>query len=153
MGSFASGVSVVTTLGRDGIPRGFTCSAICSVSADPPLLLACVDSRSSTLAEVLRCGRFAVNLLGSQAQEVSQLFASRTEDKFARVRWQPGPATGMPLLQVNVAHAECEVADSVTMGDHTLLVGRLVDGGTIRGGLPLTYWRGGYTRLIGGGGS
>jgi flavin reductase (NADH) len=148
MGSFASGVCVVTTVDENDEPRGLTCSAFCSVSVDPPLLLVSLSNRSGTLPAVLSSNRFAVNILGSQGQSVSQLFASGAKDKFSRVRWEPGPATGTPLLQVNVAHAECEVFDAVEEGDHTLLIGRVVGGGTEQDRHSLVYWRGAYGRLL-----
>lgn len=148
MGSFVSGVSLVTTMDSEDRPRGLTCSAVCSVSVDPPLLLASVANRSGTLGAALETGRFAVNFLGSQAQSTSQLFASGATDKFERVRWARGAATGMPLLHGTVAHAECEIHQAVRAGDHTLLIGRMVSGGTAQQRMPLTYWRGGYAKLL-----
>jgi flavin reductase (DIM6/NTAB) family NADH-FMN oxidoreductase RutF len=148
MGSFASGVCVVTTADEAGVPRGLTCSAVCSVSVDPPLLLASVASRSGTLAAIVRTGRFGVNMLGSQGRSVSQLFASGADDKFERVRWQRGPATGAPVLAATVAHAECVVHATVPAGDHTLVVGRMVSGSTDQERAPLTYFRGGYAQLL-----
>ncbi|CCK26856.1 Conserved protein/domain typically associated with flavoprotein oxygenases, DIM6/NTAB family [Streptomyces davaonensis JCM 4913] len=148
MASLASGVSIVTTLDKEDEPRGLTCSAVCSVSVDPPLLLASVSNRSGTLRAVLDRAQFSVNILGSQGQMASQLFASGATDKFERVRWTPGPATGTPLLAVTVGHAECELHDAVEAGDHTLLIGRVVGGGTAEERFPLTYWRGGYSRLL-----
>nr|ABO15876.1 flavin reductase [Streptomyces sp. UC 11065] len=147
MGSFASGVSVVRAGTKQDRPRGLTCSAICSVSIDPPLLLSSVSNRSGTLAAILATGKFAVNILGAQGQAVSQLFASGAEDKFERVRWEPGTLTGSPLFQVTVAHAECELYNAVEAGDHTLLIGRVVSGGTEQDRLPLAYWRGSYQRV------
>lgn len=147
MGSFASGVSVVTTIDKQDQPRGLTCSAICSVSLDPPLLLSSVSNHSGTLESILTTGKFAVNILGAQGQAVSQLFASGAEDKFARVRWEPGPMTGSPIFQVTVAHAECELYNAVEAGDHTLLIGRLVSGRTEQDRTPLAYWRGSYGRI------
>ncbi|MDT0441055.1 flavin reductase family protein [Streptomyces johnsoniae] len=148
MGSVASGVSVVTTLDGQGEPWGFTCSALCSVSADPPLLLAGVSNRSGTLTAVQDGGRFAVNVLDSQSRDVSDLFASDTRKKFTRVSWEPGEVTGMPLLRLTVAHVECVLDKVVDVGDHSLMIGRIVGGGRETGRLPLTYWRGAYGRLL-----
>ncbi|GAA1507188.1 hypothetical protein GCM10009677_44700 [Sphaerisporangium rubeum] len=148
MGSFASGVCVTTTVDAEGRPRGFTCSAVCSVSADPPLLLSGVSSRSGTLAAVLDRGRFAVNMLGRDGRRVSQIFASPVADKFDRVRWSRGRVGGMPVLDGIVAYAECELDQTVTAGDHTLLVGRLIGGGIGLDRHPLAYWRGGYAEVL-----
>ncbi|GAA1375919.1 hypothetical protein GCM10009612_73340 [Streptomyces beijiangensis] len=148
MGSFASGISVVTTLDDDDRPHGLTCSAVCSVSADPPLLLSCVKTPSSTLDTLRKRGRFAVNFLDSQAREVSDLFASRSQDKFTGVQWRPGQAAGMPVLDRTLAHAECEVHDVINAGDHAIVLGRMVGGGADASRFPLGYWRGSYVRLF-----
>jgi flavin reductase (DIM6/NTAB) family NADH-FMN oxidoreductase RutF len=149
MGSLVSGVSVVTTFDEGGRPLGFTCSALCSVSISPPLLLSCVNSLSSTMQAIVGQGCFAVNILSVRSQDVSQLFASRGSDgKFDQVAWTPGRATGMPVLQGTVAHAECELSGTVEAGDHTVLLGRIVEGDAVLERTPLTYWRGDYAELF-----
>lgn len=148
MASLASGVSVVATYDDEGQPRGLTCSAVCSVSLEPPLLLASVSNRSGTLRAILERGLFSVSILGTQGQPVSQLFASPAADKFERVSWTAGPVTGIPLMPATVGHAECAVHGAVEAGDHTLLIGRVVGGGSTQERLPLTYWRGDYARLL-----
>ncbi|MFI7601281.1 flavin reductase family protein [Actinoplanes sp. NPDC049681] len=148
MGSFASGVSVVTTIDEDGTPYGLTCSAVCSVSAGPPLLLCCVRTPSRTLNTLRRCGRFAVNFLDAQARELSDLFAGRTTDKFALADWAPGPTLGMPVLARTVAHTECEVHEAVDAGDHMVVLGRMRSGRANTGRFPLGYWRGSYVGLF-----
>ena len=75
LGQFASGVTVVTTLGKDGEPQGLTVSSFCSVSLEPPLVLACVDHRSETHAAFARSGLFGVSVLAEHQQDVSQRFA------------------------------------------------------------------------------
>jgi flavin reductase (DIM6/NTAB) family NADH-FMN oxidoreductase RutF len=148
MGSFASGVSVVTTLDEDDRPYGLTCSAVCSVSAEPPLLLSCVRTPSSTLDTLRKRGYFAVNFLDSQARDLSDLFASRSQDKFTDVQWGAGAASGMPVLERTVAHAECEVHDVIDAGDHAIVLGRLIGGEADSNRFPLGYWRGSYVRLF-----
>ncbi|MDN3259869.1 flavin reductase family protein [Streptomyces sp. CSDS2] len=148
MGSFASGISVVTTLAEDGEPFGMTCSAVCSVSADPPLLLSCVRTPSSTLAAIRAAGLFAVNFLDAQARDVSQLFAGPGQGKFRQVAWRPGPAAGMPVLERTLAHAECAVHDLIDAGDHVIVLGRLIGGQADQSRFPLGYWRGGYVQMF-----
>jgi flavin reductase (DIM6/NTAB) family NADH-FMN oxidoreductase RutF len=147
MGSFATGVSVVTAQDADGRPCGLTCSAVCSVSADPPLLLSCVRTPSSTLDAIRATGRFAVNFLSTDAQAVSARFASRHPDKFAEIRWRPGDL-GVPVLEDTVAHAECSLHDLVPAGDHVIVLGRVVGGRAAPERFPLGYWRGSYTGLF-----
>ena len=117
MGSLASGIVVVTALGHDKRPCGLTCSAVCSVSAEPPLLLSCVKTPSRTLDAIRERGSFAVNFLHSQARDVSALFAGGVQDKFENVPWNPGRATGSPILKATVAHAECTVHGMFDAGD------------------------------------
>lgn len=146
MGSLMSGVSILTALDPDGMPFGMTCSAVCSVSANPPLLLACIGTPSATLDAIQAGGRFAVNFLDADSHEVSGLFAGRTPDKFSRVAWKPGAVTGVPVLAGTVAHTECAVYQVVGAGDHVIVIGRIVGGETEPECAPLGYWRGCYHR-------
>ena len=142
---FISGVTVVTTLGRDPRPAGITVSAFSSVSLDPPLVLACIDKRAS-LHDHLTEGRyFAVNILAEDQQGVSRLFASKDEDRFdgARYRWG---TSGAPLLDGALAYIECRVVHAYPGGDHTIVVGEVESTGTAEH-KPLLYYRGGYTHL------
>lgn len=148
MGSFASGVGVVTTLDEDGSPCGMTCSALCSVSADPPLLLSCVRTPSSTLNAIKARGRFVVNFLDAEARDISDLFASRAENKFGQVGWFSSELAGMPVLDRVLAFAECTVYDLVTAGDHVIVLGRIVGGKAAPDRFPLGYWRGTYVRVF-----
>jgi flavin reductase (DIM6/NTAB) family NADH-FMN oxidoreductase RutF len=142
MASFPSGVAIVTTLDADGAPKGLTTTAVASVSADPPLLLICVDLGSRTLAALRERGRFLVNFMREGRSELCLLFASKEEHKFAEVSWEP-TASGLPLLREDaLAWAECEAVQELETGDHVVLFGRVVDGaGPSDDGSPLMYYR------------
>jgi flavin reductase (DIM6/NTAB) family NADH-FMN oxidoreductase RutF len=142
LGSFPTGVTIVTTVGADGVPRGLTCNAICSVSADPPLLLFCLGKKAGSVPAFLERKAFVVNFLAAGKGELSTRFASPVEDKFAGIQWQPSAlAGGSPILvEENVAHAECTLHQIVDAGDHHVLIG-LVVGGSANGGNPLMYLR------------
>jgi flavin reductase (DIM6/NTAB) family NADH-FMN oxidoreductase RutF len=124
MAAFPTGVSVVTAQSCPAGPYGMTCSALCSLSVDPPSLLVCLRAQSPTLAAVLDSGAFAVNLLHGRAQSVAALFASGAPDRFDRVVWQPSPISGSPAL-TDAAHtiADCVVDRVHPAGDHTIVVG------------------------------
>lgn len=142
MGALPTGVTVVTTLDSRREPCGFTCSAACSVSQDPPLLLVCVNSRSRVLREMLGTGAFAVNVLRANREWVSSHFASRAEDRFASVAWEPADALGLPWLPDHtVAYAECRLDSAITAGDHTVVIGTIVGGDALQTRGPLMYWR------------
>ncbi len=141
MASFPTGVAIVTTLDRDGAPRGLTTTAVCSVSASPPTLLVCVDLASRTLVALRDRRRFVVNFVGNGRTELVTRFASKTVDKFAHVSWRPTEA-GIPVLHDDVlAWAECSVDSELEVGDHVLFVARVVDGGVQGDVEPLMYYR------------
>lgn len=129
MATFPAGVAIVTAKEPGGQSRGMTCSAVSSVSAQPPTLLVCLDHSSRTLAALFRTATFALNLLHHQARPVAELFASSTSssvDRFSQVRWTWEPFFGGPHL-VDNAHtiADCRVVKTVIIGDHTVVFGEV----------------------------
>src|SRR4051812_35695466 len=128
MSSFPSGVAIVTTLDGDGTPRGLTSTAVSSVSADPPLLLVCVDLESRTLEALRLRGRFVVNFMRQGRGELARVFASKSDSKFEGLSWRPSPV-GLPVLVDDaLAWAECEAVQEVEAGDHVILVGSVEAG-------------------------
>jgi flavin reductase (DIM6/NTAB) family NADH-FMN oxidoreductase RutF len=142
MASFPSGVAIVTTSTADGTPYGLTTTAVSSVSADPPTLLVCVDIGARTLPVLRASGRFVVNFMREGRGELCLLFASKADDKFAHVDWAPTP-DGLPQLQKDsVAWAECTTDQQLEIGDHVVLIARVVDGGVAGADdSPLMYYR------------
>ncbi|MDH6112142.1 flavin reductase (DIM6/NTAB) family NADH-FMN oxidoreductase RutF [Kitasatospora sp. MAP12-15] len=145
-GSFPTSVSVITALDDQGQPRGFTCNAVCAVSAAPPLLLICVDKNSQTLPAIAASGAFVVNVLASSGEEVSRLFAGKETDKFTAVDWRPSAlADGAPILaDVALAYAECRVVDTVEGGDHWIFIAR-VEGAEVAAREALLYFKRHYS--------
>jgi flavin reductase (DIM6/NTAB) family NADH-FMN oxidoreductase RutF len=150
MSAFPTGVAIVTTLEPDGTPRGLTTNAVTSVSADPPMLLVCVDSNSRTLPALVHTKRFVVNFMRDDCAEICQLFASKSDDKFARVSWTPGVG-GVPILHEGaVAHAECVTLDELEMGDHVVVTGRVEAGSApAPDDVPIVYFRRAYSSASG----
>jgi flavin reductase (DIM6/NTAB) family NADH-FMN oxidoreductase RutF len=125
MGRFATGVTVVTTLGADGGPQGATANAFTSVSLDPPLILVCLSHSSRTLAALREHGSFAGNVLGSDHEELARSFARSGDDvPFADPDHLPGPS-GSPLLAGVHAAIDCRVFDVYPGGDHDIVVGEV----------------------------
>ncbi len=139
MGSLPVGVTVVTARDPNGAPKGLTVSACSSVSMDPPLLLVCIDRRSSSLEAIKATRRFAVNILRAGQEALAARFASRSEDKFGGVPCLRG-RLDVPLLEGTLAYAECELFRTIDAGDHTILIGLIIHGDT-RDAVPLTYFR------------
>lgn len=145
MGSFASGVTIITVTDQDGTPRGFTASAVTSLSLEPRMLLVCVSERSSTLHTIIQAGTFAVNILSTAQQDVAQQFSLPTGNRFAGLRWRPGAETGAPVIDGSLAYAECRLANTCTGGDHVILMGEIL-AGDAHEAEPLLYFRGRYGR-------
>lgn len=124
--SFATGVTVVTTCSSSNEPVGFTANSFSSVSLDPPLLLVCVANGIRCHSVFSSANSFAVNILAEEQQEVSRTFASRGVDKFGKVQWTSGQ-TGSPLLDGVVAWFDCVMHEIVPAGDHSIMIGRIVD--------------------------
>lgn len=143
---WASGVTVVTAR-SGGKMHGMTVSAFSSVSADPPLVLICANRSSTTHGVIEEGGVFAVNILASHQQEVSNVFASsmNEDSRLERVKWSEG-ATGAPLIDEAVASLECEVTSSHQEGSHTIYVGR-VEAVHTTDAEPLLYYKGSYRAL------
>jgi flavin reductase (DIM6/NTAB) family NADH-FMN oxidoreductase RutF len=146
MASFASSVTVITTRGTDGVPRGLTASAFCSVSLEPRLCLVSVDLRSESVGAIRESEGFVVNILSSDQEEISRRFASKLPDKFEGVAYRDGPATGAPILDGVLAWIECKVKEMLPGGDHVIVVGEIQDG-TANEGTPLVYFRSQYRQL------
>jgi flavin reductase (DIM6/NTAB) family NADH-FMN oxidoreductase RutF len=150
MGHFATGVTVITSIGTDGRPVGTTANAVSSLSLDPPLLLVCFDRSSQTLAAIGAHGAFAVNILSAPQEELSANFARRgPAADWDAVPHRPG-LTGSPRLHGVLATLECTVEHRLPGGDHEIVVGRVRDAQADDGeGAPLLFWRGRYASLGG----
>ena len=145
MGSFTSGVNIVTTRSEENVRLGITVSAFSSLSLEPPLILICIDKRAS-IHDHLKEGRyFAVNILAEGQEDLSARFASRDVDRFNGIECAEG-ACGSPLIEGALAHIECRVVAAHPGGDHTIYVGE-VESTRVNDGNPLAYFRGRYSRL------
>lgn len=144
IGSFASGVTVVTT--RDGETAfGSTASAVSSLSLEPPMLLVCLNRTSSTREAITRAGRFAVNILGEDHADLADRFATKHPEKFVGVATRDGLGA-VPLLGDALATLECMVTEEVAAATHSVFLGEVerASGGV---GAPLAYFRGQFGRL------
>lgn len=146
MSAFPTGVAIVTTLDHAGVPRGLTTNAVTSVSADPPMLLVCVDRESRTLPALIHSKRFVVNFMRDDCADICSLFASKADDKFEHVAWTAGLG-GVPILHEGaVAHAECETLDELDVGDHVIVTGAVQAGSPpASGDAPIVYFRRAYS--------
>lgn len=148
MRRLAAGVTIVTAR-HGGVPAGMTATAVCSLTAEPPSLLACIQRGTDTHDAIAGSGGFAVNLLTTRHRRLSDLFGGREGSfgpaRFARGRWADG-STGAPLLRDAAAVFECRLRESLAASTHTVFIGEVV-AVTLGEGEPLVYRDRAYHRL------
>ena len=136
----ATAVNLVTSDGPGG-KTGVTVSAMTSVSADPPLILACVNRRSPSVAAIRLNGVFCINALSAEQSELANTFAGRPSNgqpfDFSTAEWMK-LTTASPALVDAVANLDCVIHDIVEAGSHTIFIGRVV-GAAHRNVKPLVY--------------
>jgi flavin reductase (DIM6/NTAB) family NADH-FMN oxidoreductase RutF len=120
-GRFATGITIVTVIGPDGVPHGMTVNSFTSVSLDPPLILVCIDRKATILPKLKAAKYIGVNVLEEGQQDLSSQFARRGMDRFESVPWSAGEL-GVPILDGALAHFECEIVSEVDGGDHLILI-------------------------------
>jgi flavin reductase (DIM6/NTAB) family NADH-FMN oxidoreductase RutF len=150
MGSFPTGVTVVTVTSGDGSKHGITVNSFSSVSLDPMLVLVCLNGTSRGVGLIERAGVFAVNVLSARQQDISRWFANRCRPPgstmFDGVPFEPG-VTGCPVLVDAAASFECRLRQSHHAGDHLIMLGEVVALIHRPQLEPLIFHAGGYKSL------
>ena len=145
MSRHAAGVVIVTLAGPSG-PGGLTVTSFSSASLDPPLVSFYIGHGSSNWPAIRDARHFAVNLIGEGHQSLAHRFAVKGEDRFAPpTRWSRGPKD-LPLLSDATTHLICATESLVTVGDHELVVGLVLDAAFGSGDRPLLHHQGRFTR-------
>ncbi len=150
VGNFCTGVAIIC--GRnDEAPLAMTVQSFVSLSLQPQLIAFCPANSSTTWPSIRKGGAFSVNLLADSQADLCLQMARSASDKFLDTPWKPG-ALGVPLLEHSIAYMECELAQEVEGGDHTIAVGRVVAVG--KGSLyrhdPLLFHKGQLKSLTSG---
>jgi flavin reductase (DIM6/NTAB) family NADH-FMN oxidoreductase RutF len=141
---WASGVTVLTA--RHGDERvGMTAASFSSLSLEPPLILVCIDREAHSHDGLVGAPGFLVHVLGADQADLSERFAHAGPEKFDGVSDEEG-AFGAPLLPFGVARLACEHHAALDGGDHTILVGRVVET-ELAGRDPLLYFGRRYGRF------
>lgn len=148
VGRFSTGITVVTAA-HDGIDYAMTVNSFTSVSLDPVQALFCCEKASRLHRAIVAGSDWAVSVLSVDQRDVAQWFATRgrpIEGQFRRVPHHRGSASGALLLSEAIATLECRTVAMHPAGDHTVVLGEVLEVGTPRpDGLPLLYYRGDYT--------
>lgn len=127
MGSYPTGVTIVTTTDSENRPVGLTVNSFASVSLEPLLVLWCLDKRSGSIAAFKQTEKFAVNILSSEQKEACWTFASSKEkDRFAKVSWQMSD-NQLPVLNDVFGAFECKKVNAIEAGDHIIFIGEVIN--------------------------
>ena len=145
-GSFATGVTIVTTASPTGADIGLTANSFSSVSLDPPMVLWSLARTSANIDAFRQSGHFAVHILSADQEALSARFASKVADRFEGLALDRGP-DGIPMLPDCMARFACKLAYQYEGGDHVIFVGVIVDfGHSAR--KPLVFHGGRYGMLL-----
>lgn len=137
-GRFATGVAVITSAGPAAV-GGMTANALCSLSLDPQLALVCFENQARTLPIVREAGRFAVNVLSAQQEELAGVFASKLPEAEKLEGVDHHFRAGVPIIEGVLAWAVCELRELIAGGDHTIAIGQVVSMG-LGSGEPLLWY-------------
>lgn len=145
LASLPTGVTVVSASGVEG-PAGATANAVCSLSIEPTLMLACLDRGSRTLLAVQAADRFGISVLHAGQERVARSFATKAPvaDKWAGVGWSE--RGGIPAIDGALLWLACDLRDVIAAGDHVIVTGAVTDLATGEGD-PLVFHGGEYRPL------
>jgi 3-hydroxy-9,10-secoandrosta-1,3,5(10)-triene-9,17-dione monooxygenase reductase component len=145
MASLPTGVTVVSATGAEGA-AGATANAVCSLSIEPMLMLACLDRGSRTLLAVQAADRFGISVLHAGQEPVARSFATKAPvaDKWAGVAWSE--RDGIPAIDGALLWLACDLRDVIAAGDHVIVTGSVTDL-EVGDGTPLVFHGGEYRPL------
>ncbi|MBN9083697.1 MAG: hypothetical protein BGP04_15810 [Rhizobiales bacterium 62-17] len=147
MRAWASGVTVLTT-GHGDRRAGLTATAMCSLSAEPPRLIACVNQRGPSFTLMRETGHFVVNVLAQEQANIAACFASSKDvDRFAIGVWREGDYRGAPVLEAALCCFECAIAEIVDAVSHGLIIADIKTVHVSDGARPLLYAAGRFSKL------
>jgi 3-hydroxy-9,10-secoandrosta-1,3,5(10)-triene-9,17-dione monooxygenase reductase component len=141
-GRFATGVAVITSAAADA-EGGMTANALCSLSLEPLLALVCFENNARTLSIVRESGRFGVNVLSADQEEVARVFASKIPETEKLEGVSHRYEAGVPIIDGALSWVACSLGELIAGGDHTIAIGEVVAMG-LGDGEPLLWFGGQY---------
>ena len=139
---FATGVTVITTVDDEGRPHSMTANSFTSVCMEPPVVLVCVAHGTNTFGFLEKAGRFGVNILRKEQEELGGYFAKRPEDRQGGVEYSYTPGKdGVPYLNDSMVFLACHVVGTHVYGDHTIFLGEVDEVQQHESGKPLMFYR------------
>lgn len=129
--SFTYGLYIVTVADGASV-NGFTANWLTQASFEPPMVVFAMENDSRSIAMIERAGAFAINVAPEGGRDLAARMgrsSKQNPDKLADVPYERGPATGSPVLPGCSGWVECRLVSSTPAGDHTLLLGEVVEAG------------------------
>jgi 3-hydroxy-9,10-secoandrosta-1,3,5(10)-triene-9,17-dione monooxygenase reductase component len=145
LGGFATGITIITALGKNGQKVGMTANSFNSVSLTPPLILWSIGKNTNCFEDFMAAEAFAVHVLAEDQQDLSNLFATSGIDRFADLECSEG-LSSVPILPHYSVCFQCKMAQQYDGGDHTIMTGEVVQFDD-NGLQPLVFYRGNYHNL------
>ncbi|RFU64831.1 flavin reductase family protein [Peribacillus glennii] len=125
MGSYPTGVTILTTTDEDGKPCGLTVNSFTSVSLDPLLVLWCIDRKSNNVKAFQQSQGFAVHILSADQAELCWAFAGKDADRFSKAAWSFS-GNHLPVISGSLGVLECETKQTIDAGDHIIFIGEII---------------------------
>jgi flavin reductase (DIM6/NTAB) family NADH-FMN oxidoreductase RutF len=144
LGTFGTGVTIVSCTAPGQKPIGLTANSFNSVSLEPAIVLWSLQKTSPSLSAFDACGRFVINVLALDQIELSRRFSSAIPDKFNGVDYRLG-IEGLPVLESCAANFECKTIQRLEVGDHVLFLGQ-IEAYTHKDQATLLYVQGNYAK-------
>lgn len=126
MGSYPTGVTVVTSIDENGAPVGLTVNSFASVSLEPLLVLWSIDHRVSSLDVFKNTNKFAIHILADDQKELCWNFSKKDIDRFSTCSWELSN-DNLPVISDAFAVIECETYKQIEAGDHTIFIGKVLN--------------------------
>lgn len=142
LGTFMTGVTIVTVFDSNNEPWGVTANSFTSVSLDPPLVLVCIGKKGRTYPVFSASDQFAVNVLAASQQQLAMHFAGSTQNRFDGIKCNRHEG-GAPILDNTAAWFDCRVRNRISEADHEILIGEVVKFAHTEQ-TPLGYCRGAF---------
>ncbi|MBV1917333.1 MAG: flavin reductase family protein [Sphingomonadaceae bacterium] len=143
LGSYPTGVCVISALDEQNNPAGMVVGTFTSVSLDPPMVGFLPDKSSTSWPKIEKAGRFCVNVLGSDQQQVCRQVAGKGPDKFEGVEYAISD-NDLPIVANSIACIECTIHSVTDAGDHWFVLGNVLCLETTRDDDPMLFYRGRY---------
>ena len=145
LGTFLTGVTVITANAADGTPRGFTVNSFTSVSLEPPMILFCISKAAASYNTFTTCDHFAASILRGTQRDISIMFSSNV-DRQSKISKTIGSENWPPAIDNALSALVCRRGPVHDAGDHSIVLGEILFA-YAAAGEPLGYFRGGYVDI------